>query len=119
HIPHWLGQVAHPGIVVVGVGLALLLARRVRANPWERALPLLALVLLLRCLLDPVDNGYYHEPFFIALVAADALTGSLVPTLVATAVLGFLTATTPPPGTLNAIYLVWAIPFAAYLAARA
>jgi steroid 5-alpha reductase family enzyme len=58
-------------------------------------------------------------PFFMALVAADALSGTLTASLVATALLWL----TPKVGTsadiLNAFYLAWALPFAVYLAGRA
>ena len=40
----------------------------------DDVLALLALLFLLRCLLDPVDNAYYHVPFLLALVAWEGLT---------------------------------------------
>ena len=33
----------------------------------DDVLALLALLFLLRCLLDPVDNAYYHVPFLLSL----------------------------------------------------
>ena len=36
-------------------------------------LALLALLFLLRCLLDPVDNAYYHVPFLLSLMAWEGL----------------------------------------------
>jgi hypothetical protein len=117
--PAWLGVIAHPIVVGGGIAIALAYAGRVRQDPMRRALPLLALVLLFRCLFDPVDTSYYHVPFFMALVAADALSGTLTASLVATALLWL----TPKVGTsadiLNAFYLAWALPFAVYLAGRA
>jgi hypothetical protein len=112
---------ARPLILAIGLLLPLLLARRVRQDPWERALPLLALVLLVRCFMDPVNNGYYHVPFFMALIAADALTGRMIPTLVAVAGLELLTriAKHADAALLSAFYLGWALPFALYLAGRA
>ena len=85
-----------------------------------RALPLLALVMLLRCLLDPADNVYYHTPFLMALVAAGAFSRTLIPALVATV----LTYLSSKLGDNNAellvtMYLGWSIPMAAWLAARA
>ena len=39
----------------------------------DDALGLLALLFLLRCLLDPVDNAYYHVPFLLSLTAWEGL----------------------------------------------
>jgi hypothetical protein len=39
----------------------------------ERAIALLALLALLRCALDPVDNLYYHAPLLLSLLAWDAV----------------------------------------------
>lgn len=67
-VPPWLRSLAHP--LVVGVGLLLALgwrARRQVAVGPETALALLALVFLMRCLLDPWNHGYYHWPFLAAL----------------------------------------------------
>jgi hypothetical protein len=40
---------------------------------------LLALLALLRCALDPVDNLYYHEPLLLALIGWDALSPGRLP----------------------------------------
>ncbi len=65
--PAWLGGRAHMLIVWLGLLLSFLALRRHirRAD----ALLLLALVLLLRCWLDPWDNVYYPLPFIVALLA--------------------------------------------------
>jgi hypothetical protein len=117
-MPDWLGAVARPLVVAVCLAVPLLLARRVRADLAQRALPLLALVMLLRCMLDPLDNAYYHLPFFLALIATEALTGSLLPVLVATAGLWLTSQLNNEPVAMNAFYLVWSLPMAAYLFAR-
>ena len=70
--PLWLGQIAHPlivGAVVVG-GVLVHWSKRSR----DAALPLLALLFLLRCTLDPVDNAYYHLPLLLALLAWETLS---------------------------------------------
>ncbi|MFL5896492.1 MAG: glycosyltransferase 87 family protein [Thermoleophilaceae bacterium] len=118
-MPDWLGVVARPLLLLVCFGVALGFAKRVRRDPWRRALPLLALVLLVRCMIDPLDNGYYHVPFFLALVAADAISGRLVASLVATGSLFAITKLGSEPSVLNALYLCWALPFSVYLAGRA
>ena len=65
--PAWLGGRSHMLIVWLGLPLSLLALRRHirRAD----ALLLLALLLLLRCWLDPWDNVYYPLPFIFALLA--------------------------------------------------
>jgi hypothetical protein len=118
-IPDWLGTIARPMIVGMGLALPLLFARRVKANLHGRALPLLALVMLLRCALDPADNGYYHVPFFLALLAADAFAGRFYATAAAFVFLQIPTTLTPSADTLSIYYICWAVPFAIYLAGRA
>jgi hypothetical protein len=118
-IPEWLGLAAHPLILVVGVALPLILARRVRQAPAERIFPLLALIFLLRCMLDPVDSSWYHVPFFMSLVAADALSGKVMPTLAATFFLQLMLVLRTSPAALCAVYLAWTIPFVVYLFLRA
>jgi hypothetical protein len=117
-MPDWLGAVARPMILAMGFALPLVFARRVAANLQQRALPLLALVMLLRCALDPADNGYYHVPFFLALLAADALNGRIYATIVAAILLQVPTTVAPPGDTLSIYYICWALPFAVYLAGR-
>lgn len=118
-LPHVLRVGARPLILALGLILPLLFARRVRLDPLRRALPLLALVLLTRCFLDPVNNGYYHVPFFIALAAADARGGTMLPTVVAAIGLEAVTQSVKlGAGAVCAVYLLWALPFAVYLAGR-
>jgi hypothetical protein len=121
-LPDYLRYGARPLILAVGLLLPLVFARRVRESVRTRALPLLALVLLVRCFLDPVNNGYYHVPFFLALLAADALAGSILPALVAAAGLEAITLVARTngldPAIICAAYLAWALPFAIYLAGR-
>ena len=66
-VPVWLRSLAHP--LVVGLAMSMAVAWRSRrsvAGP-ESALALLALLFLVRCLLDPWNHGYYHWPFVAAL----------------------------------------------------
>jgi hypothetical protein len=118
-MPDWLGLIARPLIVTMGVALPLVFARRVAADLQGRGLALLALVMLLRCALDPADNGYYHVPFFLALLAADGLSGRFYATAAACVFLQFPTTVQPSAEALNAFYISWSIPFAIYLAGRA
>lgn len=118
-IPGWLGTFGHTLVIVVGVAVALVLAPRVRFDPVAHGLPLLALVLLLRSILDPVNNSYYHVPFFTALVAAAAYRPRLLALLASTAVPAALTYIAMDAAVLNAVYLAWTLPLTAYLAVEA
>lgn len=118
-LPDWLALSAHPLILASAIALPLALAERVRAAPWERALPLLALVLLLRCMLDPVDNSYYHVPFFLALLTADALTRAYLPTLITFAALIAIMDLADWPVLQAIAYVLWSVPLTAHLTARA
>ena len=66
--PAWLSPIPHPLIVLLALPLSLLAARR-KADP----LALLALLLLLRCVLDPWNNVYYVLPCVLALAAWEPL----------------------------------------------
>jgi hypothetical protein len=65
--PGWLSPISHPLIVAVALPLSLLAWRR-RSDP----LLLLALLFLLRCVLDPWNTAYYALPAIIVLVAWEA-----------------------------------------------
>jgi hypothetical protein len=70
--PSWLGSFPHLLIVALAAPLTLLRARL--PQPREGALLLLALLLLLRCALDPWNTGYYALPFLFALLAWETRT---------------------------------------------
>ena len=90
------------------------------------ALGLLALLLLLRCLLDPWNIDYYHAPFVLALLCWEAVARDGWPRL--TVLAGALLSATFPATltTMSAMsaepwryclpYLAWALPLAAWLA---
>jgi hypothetical protein len=118
-IPDWLGLIARPLIVTMGVVVPLMLARRVREDVLTRAFPLLALVMLLRCALDPADNGYYHVPFLIAVIGADAISGRFYATAAACVFLQAPTTLEPAAEDLALFYSLWAPAFVVYLAGRA
>jgi len=75
--PAWLGGRAHLLIVWLALPLTLLALWR-RTRPSD-ALLLLALLMLLRCWLDPWDNVYYPLPFIFALLAWETTTARRVP----------------------------------------
>ncbi len=75
--PPWLGGRAHMLIVWLGLPLTLLAVRR-RTRPAD-ALLLLALLMLLRCWLDPWDVVYYPLPFIFALLAWETTVARRLP----------------------------------------
>ena len=68
--PAAAGPLSHPLIVLLVFAVPLMLA--LRRGRWAitggDAMALLALLALLRCALDPVDNLYYHAPLLLAFV---------------------------------------------------
>lgn len=74
--PVWVEGLAHPLIVAITVPVTLLYAWA-RSRGSHRGDPdpllLLALLLLLRCVLDPWDTSYYCLPFLFALLTWEAL----------------------------------------------
>lgn len=88
--PSWAGTISHPLIMALGLPLTLATWARIRASLRSAALTLtkssamaavreshglllLALLLLLRCMLDTWDIVYYPTPFVLALGAWEAL----------------------------------------------
>jgi hypothetical protein len=116
-VPEWLAHLLHPAIVALTVPLtaaALYVRRRLRV---EDVFALLALAFLLRCLLDPVDNAYYHVPFVLSIAFWEGLAWRRVPLLALLASLAvwfaFDKATMFDTHDLrNAVYLVVTVPFA-------
>src|SRR5205085_698473 len=87
----------------------------------DDALLLFALVMLLRCLLDPITNSYYHLPFLISLAAWEGLRRRGAPVLtVSAALLLAFTSSLVNAGislvSVNHFYLAWSLPLAALLA---
>ena len=125
--PSWLPDVTHPLILAVGLGLAvaLWLRRRRRTGTGtvgERdALLALALVLLLRCLLDTWDAIYYPLPFVLALLAWEVRGSTRRPPVLAlsSSLLAWISFQWLPshasPDTQAAFFLAWSLPLAATL----
>ena len=67
-----MGTISHPLIIAVSLPLTALAWGRGRRGQSD-ALLLLALLLLLRCVLDTWDTVYYPIPFVLALLAWESL----------------------------------------------
>lgn len=123
--PAWIQPLTHPLIVALAVPLsaAWALRRRATGAPAHDALLLLALLLLVRCLLDPWNVAYYAVPAVFALAAWEAVAGRGLPVLaIAVTALSWLSFVKLPmlagPDGLAAFYLAWALPLAGVLAVR-
>ncbi|HTD09611.1 MAG TPA: glycosyltransferase 87 family protein [Solirubrobacteraceae bacterium] len=126
--PAWAGAISHPLVVAVGVGVAVavwLHYRREGREPGERgAMLTLALVLLLRCMLDTWNTGYYMLPFTIALLVWELRGTRPLPILVLTSTvapwfaLQELSARGVSPDGQAALFLIWTVPLAIWLAVR-
>ncbi len=123
--PEWLSPLTHPLIAALVVPLSLLWARLRGAAPridGEQVLVLLALLLLLRCILDPWNTSYYALPFLLALLAWEALQRSERPPVLALAasVAVWVTFQHAPgwlsPDMQSLFFLAWSLPLAAWLA---
>jgi hypothetical protein len=118
-MPMWLTRIAEPLTVAVAVALSFMFWRRRRGYDAADALTLLALLMLVRCILDPMTVSYHHAPFYTALAAAEVLRTRRMPVLTV-AVAGLLIATSSlasSPDLLNAFYLAWALPLSGLLGA--
>ena len=68
--PAFVAAHAHELIVALSLPLAAIVVRRHGWTPrLETCVPMLALLFLLRCVLDPQDLLYYHLPLIVALAA--------------------------------------------------
>ena len=121
-IPAWMRELSHPLAVTIVVAISLLYWRRAGDRHPYDALQLLALLFLLRCLLDPLTISYHHVPFVVALVAYEGLRRNGLPwlSLASTAALIFIVQVIVPTGNSDLLcvaYLTWALPMAACLGA--
>jgi hypothetical protein len=125
--PAWTGAISHPLILVLGLVLSIALwwrERRAAGIGVRQAMLALALLLLMRCMLDTWDTSYYTLPFLFALLAWE-VRGSLerLPLLAAAstalASVTFLWLPEHASDDLQAaLFLAWTVPLAALLAAQ-
>lgn len=116
-IPAWMTSVSQPLTTVAVFGTSILFGLRRRSCGTADALTLFALVMLLRCILDPMTISYHHAPFYTALAAAEIHRTRRLPvlTLVTAGVLVLTAELASMPNLLNAVYLAWSLPLAAFL----
>ena len=136
--PSWVGAISHPLVIAVAVPLRRLLRRnrpasrrgdcwtrpgraRRRAAAGANPMLLLALLLLLRCMLDTWDNVYYPLPLVIALLVWETCSLGRAPVLalIGTALVWLITW---PSLDLSvdlraALFLAWSVPLAISLGA--
>jgi hypothetical protein len=125
--PAWTGVISHPLILATGLALAIVLwlrgARRARL-PQQDALLALALVFLLRCLLDTWDANYYTLPFLLALLTWEAGRPSRNPPLLALVASALVwvnfqwLALHASADVEAAVLLAWTLPLTAWLSLR-
>jgi hypothetical protein len=124
--PAWTGEISHPLILATAPALALALWPRSRraALPGRQALLALALVLLLRCLLDTWDEIYYLLPFLFALLAWEIVSERPRAPLLALAcsALGWLSfqwlELHASANVQASVFLAWSLPLALWLALK-
>jgi Glycosyltransferase family 87 len=123
--PGWAGAISHPAVLLAGVaiGAALLWRSRGARLAPRGVLAALALVLLLRCMLDTWDTGYYTLPFLLALLAwelqgsAQAPLGALAASVIVWLNFQWLAAHAGAD-VQAAAFLAWSLPLAAWLGLR-
>ncbi len=129
--PQWISQISHPLILLAAAPLTIALWMQLRRRapgaravaPVGQALLLLALLLLLRCMLDPWDNVYYPLPFVLALLAWETIDRGRAPVLAAIASVAVLAndgwmAFIATPDDQAAVFIACTVPLALHLAAR-
>jgi hypothetical protein len=122
-LPDFLGRISHILVVVVSVVLSALYWWKRRDRDPLDVLQLVALIFLLRCMLDPLTYSYHHIPFFTALAAYEGLRRRGLPwvSMFVSAAVYYMTKAVAPeawynPTPLNRWYLAWSVTVAAYLA---
>jgi hypothetical protein len=117
--PGWISPLSHPLIVLVAIPLSLLAWRR-RSDP----LLLLALLFVLRCILDPWNTAYYVLPAILALVTWEAIRfGDRPPVLalavsVATWAMWQWVVPAASADVESIVYLAWTLPLVGFLGWR-
>jgi len=121
NLPYWLAQKTKPAIVLSALPLTILVfLRRGRGSGAASALPLLALLFLVRCVADPQTQYYYHLPLVLTLLAWDVQTRRRLPyatlaTVVALLVTNTYVAAYAGSHAASIFYFFWTLTLTAYL----
>jgi hypothetical protein len=115
-VPVWLQHTAHPLVAALTLGLG---AAALRARRTVDPLALFALLMLVRCALDPWNHAYYHTPFIVALIVWEVVEARRTPWLGAcsAAWIGLVFHCSLPLS--DVLYAVWALPMIGWLSLRA
>jgi hypothetical protein len=116
-LPHEYSKISEPLAILATFGLSGLFYARRRSFEMADALTLFALVMLVRCMLDPLAISYHHLPFYVALAASEVVRTRSMPvlTLVTGGVLYVTSELAGMRDLQNVIYLAWSLPLALYL----
>jgi hypothetical protein len=119
--PAWSGAVSHPLILAVALATTVMVWLRRRRLTERDALLALALLLLMRCMLDTWDVIYYPLPFILALLAWEVRGAKTRPPVLALAsslivwVNFHWMALHLSPDAQAAFFMAWSLPLAAWL----
>ena len=116
-IPTRIASLTHPAIVFAAIPLTALAYKR-RADVGSSVLPLLALLFLIRCVLDPQDNYYYHLPLLFALLAWDLQMRRRMPYATLAVVVALVVTVSylsSDKFIASSFYLAWTVPLAVFL----
>jgi hypothetical protein len=116
----FIERAARPFVLAAALAVSVVAWRRGGPRGPESEFALLALLLLLRALLDPTGNQYFAVPFLMALLAFEGLRSPRPPLVSMTAVVmlavTFHSVTLLSSSSLtNLVYLAWALPLCVYL----
>lgn len=129
--PVWVTKASHPLIVALAVPLGAVVSLRLRSRDGQSAddearheraaLLLLALLLLLRCMLDPWDNIYYPIPFVLALLTWESIGLRRAPLLAFAVTIAVYAGhhalgTIASPDAQALFFTLWSVPLAGGLA---
>ena len=119
-LPTSLASISHPLIIGLVVVITVAYWRGKLPRDAAGALRLLALIFLLRCMLDTMTYGYHHLPLLFTLAAAEGFGRRRLPWVAiavaaATWAMNNVVAPAGDPYLVNHVYLAWATPLLIYL----